>query len=244
MPIDFAYVQARAQARHGQRLTAPGWRTLEASRSFTQYVHAARQTSMAPHVHQLAATSTPHEIELSLRCDWLAEVAAVSTWVPRPWRASVDMTAWLPYLGPIQHLIDGGPEYAWMRDDPALAPLFSADSDAVVHGHAVLPQFERGDILAQWLSRFRAQWPYSSSLASFVETITQSMESIRSAAPASGDSRESFDELRHKTIRTLRSQARQPVTAFCHLLLVALDIHRLRDGLLRRALFNDLRAST
>jgi len=29
------------------------------------------------------------------------------------------------------------------------------------------------------------------------------------------------------------------VTVFCHLLLCALELHRLRQGLLRRALFND-----
>jgi hypothetical protein len=29
------------------------------------------------------------------------------------------------------------------------------------------------------------------------------------------------------------------VTVFCHLLLCAVELHRLREGLLKRALFND-----
>jgi hypothetical protein len=34
-------------------------------------------------------------------------------------------------------------------------------------------------------------------------------------------------------------RAEEPVAVFCYLVLVALDLQRLRDGLLRRALFRD-----
>jgi len=43
-------------------------------------------------------------------------------------------------------------------------------------------------------------------------------------------------------VNLLRRRRDQPVTVFCHLLLSALELHRLREGLLRRALFNDLAA--
>ena len=38
----------------------------------------------------------------------------------------------------------------------------------------------------------------------------------------------------------MRANREQPVTIFCHLLLSALELHRLREGLVRRALFNEL----
>jgi hypothetical protein len=41
-------------------------------------------------------------------------------------------------------------------------------------------------------------------------------------------------------LRILRRRREQAVTVFCHLLLTALELYRLRQGLLRRALFNDL----
>jgi hypothetical protein len=39
--------------------------------------------------------------------------------------------------------------------------------------------------------------------------------------------------------RLVHRHAEEPVVVFCYLLLVALDLLRLRDGLLRRALFRD-----
>ena len=47
-------------------------------------------------------------------------------------------------------------------------------------------------------------------------------------------------ELERHALRILRAHREQPVTVFCHLLLSALELHRLRQGLLERALFNDL----
>ena len=46
--------------------------------------------------------------------------------------------------------------------------------------------------------------------------------------------------LQARAVRILRRHRDQPVTVFCHLLLCALELHRLRQGLLQRALFNDL----
>ena len=41
-------------------------------------------------------------------------------------------------------------------------------------------------------------------------------------------------------LRLMRRHINQPVVAFCHLSLTALQLYRLRYGLIQRALFNDV----
>ena len=60
---------------------------------------------------------------------------------------------------------------------------------------------------------------------------------IRDERAEAGDWRETLE---HRAVRILRRHRERPVTVFCHLLLCALELHRLRQGLLQRALFNDL----
>jgi hypothetical protein len=60
---------------------------------------------------------------------------------------------------------------------------------------------------------------------------------ISGEADPAGDWRESLER---RAAGILRRYREQPVTVFCHLLLCAVELHRLRQGLLQRALFNDL----
>lgn len=85
----FAYVQARLQARNGDRPTDATWRMLGASKSLGHYLESARQTGLSPWVTHLSAGSDVHTIEAELRGDWHTLTASVATWVPREWRAAV-----------------------------------------------------------------------------------------------------------------------------------------------------------
>ena len=61
-------------------------------------------------------------------------------------------------------------------------------------------------------------------------------------APGNDDSRSQGKRRRRldaHAVRLIRRCLREPVTVFSHLLLVALDLGRLRNGLVRRALFGD-----
>lgn len=94
----FAYVQARLQARNGDRPSEATWRMLGASKSLGHYLESARQTGLSPWVTHLSANSDIHTIESELRGDWRTLTASVASWVPREWRAAVLWTGELADL--------------------------------------------------------------------------------------------------------------------------------------------------
>lgn len=220
MPIDYAYAQARVQARRGARAGEAEWRALEACRGLAEYLHVARRTPLAPLVQNFVATSSPHVIERSLRLHWRREVDAAAQWVPKSWRRPIQEIAWLPYLASIGHLEKGGRVYPWMLDDPLLSAFVPTENGSTE------------EPLTSWWRRWQEHWPDTSSLPELERLV-------RSAMEATAD-RSSLEELETGAFRLMRKHIQQPIVVFCHLLLTALDFQRLRGGLVRRALFNDL----
>jgi hypothetical protein len=244
MTVEFAYAQARAQARYGDRLTPPEWRTLESSRSLGQFLHLARSTMLAPGLRHFSRTTSPHAIERSLRHDWRAEVDRVSRWPPRRWCAAVRWTRWLPDLPSLTHLLQGGRVPAWMGRDPTLAQVAITDADErigainLAEPGKVLAHYGVDDLADSWLSHWRVLWPKVEpervALEELVDILVTYLDSARPVGP------ESYRRLESRTLRLMRRNINQPVVIFCHLLLTALQLYRLRHGLLQRALFNDV----
>jgi hypothetical protein len=250
--IDFAYAQARVQARLGQRLAEEGWRLLESSLGAPQYLTSVRGTSLAPRVQQFTPAASPHAIDRSLRAEWRAEVAATCRWVPDRWRDAVDWTTWIPYLDAVAYLLRDGPVLDWMRDDPVLADVAIADPESRrlaidASPFAVLARDGAEAALRErWLARWRSLWPSTSTaeasgLRRFAAGLEEFGDTSRRSDATPRDRAEARAHLAFRAARMLRQQDQQPVIVFCHLLLVALDLLRLRDGLLRRALFSDAR---
>jgi hypothetical protein len=246
MTVEFAYAQARAQARNGDRLTPTEWRMLESSRSLTQYLHVARGTALAPRLRHYTRTTSPHAIERSLRHDWRIEVDGVSRWLPPRWFAAVRWTRWLPDLPSYTHLLQGGRVPAWMGRDPTLAQVAIGDVDERI---AAINLTEPGQALARygdddpvdsWLLHWRTLWPKGESTHAAIDELADivitNLESVRPIGP------DSYRSLESRTLRLMRRNINQPAVAFYHLLLTALQLYRLRDGLIRRALFNDVAA--
>ena len=243
MTIEFAYAQARAQARLGERLTPAAWQLLEASGTLAQYLHAARSTNLQSRVRSLTAASSPHSIERSLRRDWRAEVDAARRWVPGRWRPAVAWTAWLCDLPALAWLEQGGEPLPWMGNDPQLAP-FATDVDALRQRELATAGLgalaSRDDILAAWRQRFEALWPAGDPGVRRLGKLIELVDNYR-REPATGsrERRVPGQPLEARAVRLIRRNLQEPVTVFTHLLLVALDLGRLRDGLVRRALFGD-----
>ncbi len=241
MPIEFAYAQARVQARHGERLTPSDWQLLETSRGAGQYLHAARATALAPRVQSLSATSDAHVIERTLRREWRGDVHHAAGWIPGAWRPAVEWTAWLADLPAIAWLEHGGEVLPWMHDDPVVSHFATVDAAARHRELAIAglePVVAARDVATGWLMHFRALWPAQDgstrSLQAYVDLVSGSRRRV--ADPATGAGNAARDELEAKTVRIIRRNLEEPVTIFCHLLLVALDLGRLRSGLVRRAL--------
>ena len=242
MPVEFAYAQARAQARQGDRLSEDSWSLLESSVGLAQYLHLARGTKLAARVEHFSATTSPHVIERFLRQEWRREVASVACWAPLRWRAAVLWTARTVELPTVSHLLHGEDPQPWMTDDPALSGLATEDAESV--GAAIeqaLPGLAAGgrnDLRTSWLIEWRRRWPADATRDPLLDKLAGLVERYGGGeADAVGSWR---SELERHALRILRGYREQPVTVFCHLLLSALELHRLRQGLLERALFNDL----
>lgn len=228
MPVEFAYAQARAQARHGRRLSADNWSLLESSVGLSQFLHHVRGTALAPRVEHISAATSPHVIERFLRRAWHEEVDSAVHWVPARWRAAVAWTSRLAELPATRYLQAGGEPQGWMADDGVLSTVAAAETTAA-----------SGSGFAGWLRHWRTLWPEEAADDPVLEELLSLIRKhgIRDERAEAGDWRETLE---HRAVRILRRHRERPVTVFCHLLLCALELHRLRQGLLQRALFNDL----
>lgn len=246
MSVEFAYAQSRAQARHGDRLSATQWRMLESSRELAQYLHTARGTMLAPRVRHFSATSSPHAIERSLRRDWRASVRNASRWPPERWLEAVAWTAWLPDLPALSHLMSGGPVLPWMQDDPVLSEFALHDAtsrrqaiDRLAPGASAAADAKDG-LLDWWTQQWQALWPacgsHRKALLGLLELLHEHRRVMQDVALGTGAAQDIRDDLERQVVRLLRTRTQQPVTVFCHLLLTAVELWRLRSGLVRRAL--------
>ena len=251
MPVEFSYAQARAQSRQGDRLSSDDWRLVESSRGLSHYLHTVRATPLAPRVQHFLATSSPHAIDRSLRQDWRMEVKNASRWAPRSWRESILWTAWLPDLAAIAYLLDDGRVLPWMTSDLSLSRFALDNGDArrlAIAASELSPLANNAgseDLPDAWLRHWQSLWPAMdvdrAGLAELVTLLRKHWQATDEDVSES-TGREHRDRLRERAARFLRMRARQPVVVFCHLLLTGLELQRLREGLMRRALFNDVAA--
>ena len=240
----WSYVQARLQARHGGRLDEDAWRALEAARSIEEYLERARATALRRFVEALAPRMASHGIERMLRAAWRGYVAEVASWVAPPWQPAVRSTAYLPDLALIDALRDGNAP-AWARQDPALAALCEAAPERAARlAKSPLAQLVTADArppAGRWLAAWQAAWPARSaaerrSLDTLIRIAASHFEQLASASPQDRSAPYRRD-LATALARAFRRAAATPAAVFCHLALVALDLERLRGGLVRRRLF-------
>ena len=243
MAIEFAYAQARAQARLGERLTPAAWQLLESSGTLAQYLHAVRSTDLQNRIRSLTAASSPHSIERSLRRDWRTEVFAAMSWVPERWRPALAWTAWLCDLPTLAWLEQGGEVLPWMADDTQVGPFAIDDRtlrqrELIAAGLGMLAGSD--DVPAAWRLRFETLWPAGdpgiprvANLVDLVDNYRREPETGRGVLVRPAQAIEA------RAVRMIRCNFQEAVTVLCHLLLVALDLGRLRDSLVRRALFGD-----
>ena len=124
--VRWSYVQARLQARHGDRLDDAAWRMLEAARSFDQFLERSRTTSLHRFTDPIEVKMPSHTIERILRAAWRDYVAELATWVTPSWQPAVLWVAHLPDL-PVLDSLFKGTSPAWTREDPVFAPFARGD---------------------------------------------------------------------------------------------------------------------
>jgi len=242
----WGYVQARMQARHGERLQEAEWRAIEAARSIDQFIERARASPLRRFTARMNARMSSHAVERMLREAWRGHVAEVADWVPAPWRQAVLWTSLLPELPIIDGLRGEAPD--WLEQDPVFADIVEMDRrqrklaaaiDSPL-GVLVAPDAAGKALVARWYRHWRSLWPRrpadKSALIDIAATINAHVQRLdragtpEASAPYRGD-------LARGLARMFRRHSGLPGAVFCHLALVALDLERLRGDLIRRLLF-------
>ncbi|WP_137893146.1 hypothetical protein [Ramlibacter sp. 2FC] len=245
--VDFAYAQARIQARYGERPQPQVWQQLDGVADFALYLEQARGTPLRPWVASLAPSTPVHELESRLRAVLRALIDEVAGWLPREWGPAVRWTAQLACLPVAQQLARGAEPRPWMRRDDSLAPWLSASPEGP-DGRPAGPMArlrqaarqEGGWLPDAWLAEWRGLWPLMDpgqrrSLERLAQLIRSHLLGFARMAP------ERAWELRRALQQTLqrwfRGAAFEAAAAFIYLALVALDLERLRAALVGRALY-------
>jgi hypothetical protein len=244
----FAYAQARLQARYADLPREGEWRRLSAARSLSAWLEEARSGALQTWVKGFSGQSDSHDIERGLRAQFVEALEQVVAAVPKEWRAAVDWCRWLPLLGLFEHLRGGGALPQWADDDRLVAPLLGRGGGldrSATHAAGIDPLLADQPVLEAWLAGWRGRWPrtgrsHRAALDALRRQVVQHARVFRDAAP--GEAWTLRQRLRERLQLELHRTLLQPASAFVLLLLVALDLERLRRALVDRALFEAVAA--
>lgn len=252
----YARLAARLATRPDERL----WRQLRSARSLQAAVDAVRGSVAAPYVAGVAMRGTIDGIELAFRQHLRGRIREVATWAPQAWRAALRWTEALVDLPVIAHLLGDDRPPNWLRDDPHLAPYAIADRISrrarltqgplaplvIALAHHEAPRragagrrSERSHPLLQaWQTQWQQHWPRCSederSALLLLARTAQSHLIAFAALPVEATAA-SRERLAERVRRQLHDAAGQPAALFAYLLLVALDLERLRGEFVLRA---------
>jgi hypothetical protein len=189
-----AYLQARLQARHGDRLAADDWRVAEASTDLSHYLDAIRRTALKRWITDINHEMEPEAIERALRAAWRDSVDHIAGAAPEEWRPAVEWLRWLPDLSAVEHLLRGGKVPPWMRADPVMRALAFDEPQRRREALAELPlaplqpaeQDAAPRVVEAWLGEWRRRLPRTNAdqraeLDDLVETILHHLEAMRAA---------------------------------------------------------------
>jgi hypothetical protein len=245
----FAYAQARLQARHGQRPNEEVWRQLEGVGDLTNYLHVVRRSSLRQWVLGLNSSGDSHNTEQLLRSRFRSYVDEVTGWLPSDWTEPTRWIKRLPDLPALQHLLAGNTAPDWMLKDPILSEF------AIEHRELRLEAFRQSDCV-----ELAAAWQKGSSLPdAWLKHWQQLMpaNALKDAGTrhmiklyrsqltpntdlSAADTNHQHHQLEAHLKALFRRYSFQATAAFAHLGLIALDLEKLRSGLVRRALFPDI----
>lgn len=249
MRKDFIYTQTRLQARHGMRPDDHTWALVESQKDLAGYLQSARQSRLAPWVMGLQSNDASHLLESVLLKHFRNYIMEVMVWVPSSWRRSVGWIVCLSYLPILQHLLSNNTAYSWMLEDPRIKLATGSDLEQRI---AHISQSEFSPLLKYWnpdvhiLDAWMRHWSTlcpqqkrksSASFDSFLNLLTTHRDVFQQLSVDRTWQQRKL--LARKATVMFRNYAYQPVNVFVHLLLVALDVERLRGGIIQRRLFDD-----
>jgi len=252
------YGYARLSARLAMRPDERLWRQLRSARSLQAAVDAVRGSAAAPYVAGVGLHGSIDDIELAFRQHLRARIREATAWAPQAWRAALRWAEVLIDLPAVQHLLGDAPLPKWLRGDPhlavyaaadragrrarlatgPLAPLAAAMQTSARPPRHALRRDSPHPMLAAWLQGWQQRWPccgdeQRTALRLLQRTMQLHVAAFGTLPPeAATPARERLAE---RLRRQLHDAAAQPAALFAYLLLVALDLERLRGEFALRA---------
>ena len=241
-----AYAQARIQSRYGERADAGVWLKLHNIYDLGSYLQTAQQTALRPWVLGLSSTHSSHDIELALRQKYRHHVDEVASWMPANWQRSLQWIRRLADLPLLQYLLAGGEPLEWMKSDPEISDFTADDPQQRVQAireagnGALVDSWQRsGSMLPGWLLQWNSLHPKSMyhdrGLKPLEKLLQQQMqlETTQQGIALPTDYEIILDRLR----LIFRRYAFQPAAVCAYLVIVAIDLHRVRSDLMQRLFF-------
>jgi len=240
------YALTRVHARHGMRLAEGSWRRLEASRDLGHYLEVLRTSSLAQWVASLDPTWDSHAIERALRNEWRRYVDCVTVWHPQLWQPWLGWLAWLPLLGLLAPLARAAPAPQWLLADPVCGPLALGSPEERIAALQRSPLAPLAPALRGRVSLSHAWYTHWQRLAPGGDEPTRQLRSRLCATlerppeamlRAQDSSMALRQDLGVRLSQLFRAGAGTVVASACHVALLALDLERLRGGLIGRRIF-------
>jgi hypothetical protein len=239
------YAQSRLQSRFGELPDELLWQKLEAAPGPAGALEIAQACGLKRWVVGITPHANSHEIEIALRARWHDCVTEIASWMPCRWHPALLWVRELADLPALCYLARGAAPLPWMFDDPVLNVYARADSIAretllredlracmgsstETLDQAVLQAMPGPSQISQaWLEEWRRRWPRWSDTASFDHLVRLFDAAMKQPAVLGRT------ELLRKLRTLFRCSVLHPVVVFIYIAFAALDVQRLRAGLLK-----------
>lgn len=238
---DWDAAQARLQGLRSRRPSVAEWIALEATLGLDEYLARARQPPFGRWIESLSAEPALHEADRVLRGAFRRECARVANWYGEPWNRTLAQLAAIVDLPLLASLMQGGALPASAGADPVWRELIAAPDEQrfrIATGLQRPPPDIRIDseLLEFWVRAWLTALPTCAPEihAGFAELARTVVEFRRRSAAA--DSVAPAAQIHERLALLFRRHAGTPVAMACEIAAAALDLQRLRAGLVRRLL--------
>lgn len=265
LALDFA--GTRAAARLAWRPDERLWQRLRAARGLRALLDTARNAAVGNYLANVAARDDSAAIDAAFRAQLRSRVSELAGWSPHPWRPALLWCAHLLDVPAVAHLWTQ-PALPWMATDPVLAryagaglndgarrallvsgPLAPLGRALLLHSTpAAAPARASADpaplprALQAWLDHWQSLWPpiggdaRAALLALRDEVLAHRRRFAQLPVTDTQAAREAFAA---RVLARLRADPAQPVALFAYLVVLALDLERLRAECLLHAFDSD-----
>jgi hypothetical protein len=166
--------------------------------------------------------------------------------MPTRWQQPLRWIKRLIDLPALQYLLAGGEPLVWMKSDPCIGDFTADDPQLRVQAmieagnKALVDSLQQdGSILAGWLSQWNSIRPRSLQLNHGLRSVEKLLnEHVKRQTTQQGMMLPTdYDQLLDQLRLLFRRYAFQPTAVIAYLVIVAVDVYRIRSDLLQRLFF-------